>query len=160
FGGCLTGGAMTDINGGSVRARLSECSGGRAGNRSRWRRGIVLTSLVAFGVRVGFAHAASADVTTRKFDNTPPGLRRRPHALKPPVSKLFDTPVSGQIYGQPLVYGNTVIVATQNDVVYGINKATGAISWQASLGTPEPSTVIHCGAISPNYGATATPVID
>ena len=39
---------------------------------------------------------------------------------------------------QPLVIGSTVIVATENDWVYGLNGSTGAIKWSISLGAPWP----------------------
>jgi hypothetical protein len=106
------------------------------------------------------AQAASANVTTIKVDPTRQGWRGDEATLKPPGFEQFDTPVSGQVYGQPLVFGNTVVVATQNDIVYGINKTTGAVTWQQSVGRPEPSSVIGCQDVNPSYGVTSTPVID
>ena len=41
--------------------------------------------------------------------------------------QIFNTQVNGQVYAQPLVIGNTVIVATENDWVYGLNATTGAV---------------------------------
>ncbi len=49
--------------------------------------------------------------------------------------QIFKTAVNGQVYAQPLVIGNTLIVATENDWVYGLNATTGAILWSTSLGT-------------------------
>ncbi len=106
------------------------------------------------------AQAASANVTTIKFDPTRQGWRGDLPNLKPPGYQQFDTPVSGQVYGQPLVWGNTVVVATEGDVAYGIDRTTGAITWQHSLGIPEPASVVGCGEAGPVWGATATPVID
>ena len=48
--------------------------------------------------------------------------------------QIFKTQVNGQVYAQPLVIGNTVIVATENDWVYGLNATTGAVGWKTSLG--------------------------
>ena len=54
--------------------------------------------------------------------------------------QVFDTAVAGQVYAQPLVVGSTVIVATEEDYVYGLNAATGAVKWTAHLGTPYANT--------------------
>ena len=75
--------------------------------------------------------------------------------------------ISGGIYGQPLVDGKLVIVATENDKVYGLNAATGKVAWRYSVGAPArlatidqtPTLAPGCGDISP-LGITGTPVID
>ena len=71
---------------------------------------------------------------------------------------MFDTAVVGQVYAQPLVVGSTVIVATEEDYVYGLNAATGAVKWATHLGTPYAIT--SCGDLSPYVGVTSTPVYD
>ncbi len=68
--------------------------------------------------------------------------------------------LDGQIYGEPLVSSGRVYVATQNDTVYALSAATGAVAWSAHLGSPVPSTDLPCGNISPTVGITGTPVID
>lgn len=68
--------------------------------------------------------------------------------------------LDGQIYGQPLVLGHLVYVATENDTVYALSAATGAVRWSAHLGTPVPASALPCGNISPTVGITGTPVID
>jgi hypothetical protein len=75
--------------------------------------------------------------------------------------------IAGGIYGQPLVDGRLVIVATENDKVYGLNAATGKIAWRYSVGAPARVAIIDktptlapgCGDINP-LGITGTPVID
>jgi len=74
--------------------------------------------------------------------------------------------ISGGIYGQPLVDDGLVIVATENDQVYGLNAATGKVAWRYSAGAPARLATIDkapglagCGDISP-VGITGTPVID
>ncbi len=62
------------------------------------------------------------------------------------------------MYAQPLVIGNTLVVSTENDWVYGINATTGAILWKTSLGTPYHIT--SCDDLTPNIGSTSTPVYD
>jgi LGFP repeat/PQQ-like domain len=107
------------------------------------------------------AQGVSADVTTIKVDPTRAGWRGDEAGLAPPITQRFDTPVSGQVYAQPLVFGNTVIVATENDMVYGIDRSTGAVRWQRSAGTPEPASIVNCVGINIDpFGVTATPVID
>jgi outer membrane protein assembly factor BamB len=68
--------------------------------------------------------------------------------------------LDGQLYGEPLVFGDQVYVSTENDIVYALSAATGAITWSTRLGTPVPSEVLPCGNINPVVGITGTPVID
>jgi polyvinyl alcohol dehydrogenase (cytochrome) len=68
--------------------------------------------------------------------------------------------LSGDIYGEPLVYGGQVIVATEGNVVYALNESTGHVTWHATAGTPAPAGQLPCGNISPNVGITSTPVVD
>jgi outer membrane protein assembly factor BamB len=68
--------------------------------------------------------------------------------------------LDGLIWGQPLVYGSRVYVATENDTIYALNAATGAVVWQRSLGSPVPAGDLPCGDISPAVGITSTPAID
>jgi outer membrane protein assembly factor BamB len=68
--------------------------------------------------------------------------------------------LDGDIYGEPLVYAGRVYVATENDTVYALSSATGAIVWSDHLGTPVPSNSLACGNIAPTVGITGTPVID
>jgi hypothetical protein len=77
------------------------------------------------------------------------------------VQKLWAAPVSldGQVYAEPLVCGNTVFVATENNSVYAINVTTGSVLWRTNLGAPVPGSALPCGDISPS-GITSTPVID
>ena len=76
-------------------------------------------------------------------------------------AKAWTSPtLDGQLYGEPLVSGERVYVATENDTVYALSAATGAIAWSAHLGTPVPSGLLPCGNITPTVGITGTPVID
>ena len=68
--------------------------------------------------------------------------------------------LDGQLYGEPLVTDNRVYVATEDDTVYALSAATGAIAWSAQLGTPVPAERLPCGNIMPTVGVTGTPVID
>jgi MYXO-CTERM domain-containing protein len=87
--------------------------------------------------------------------------------VAPPVSAVDTTAavwnspaVDGQIYGEPLIYAGRVYVATENDTVYALSAATGAVAWSVHLGQPVPSGSLPCGNITPTVGISSTPVID
>ena len=63
------------------------------------------------------------------------------------------------VYGEPLVVGSTLIVATEGDRVFGLNARTGHVRWRRSLGTPQPQSGLPCGDIDP-LGITGTPAYD
>ncbi len=76
--------------------------------------------------------------------------------------QMWSTPVEGQVYAQPLLDENTLLVATEDNRVYGLDPATGAPRWPKplNLGTPWNAADIGCGDLAPTIGVTATPVID
>ncbi len=91
--------------------------------------------------------------------------------------KVFSDPIAGQAYAQPLyVPGvqipgqgthNVVYVATEHDQVYALDAdAGGPPLWQVSFIDPSKGITTvstkgsRCGAVSPEIGITATPVID
>ena len=65
--------------------------------------------------------------------------------------------LDGAVYGQPLLVGNLVIAATENDSIYGLDQATGKVAWRTHVGTPVPLADLPCGNIDP-LGITGTPV--
>lgn len=68
--------------------------------------------------------------------------------------------LDGAVYGEPLVFGGEVFVATEHDTVYGLSVADGSIEWSDHLGSPVPSSALPCGDISPSVGITSTMVLD
>jgi outer membrane protein assembly factor BamB len=46
--------------------------------------------------------------------------------------------LDGAVYGQPLVIGNLVIAATENDTVYGLARVSGRVLWKTHVATPLP----------------------
>ena len=107
--------------------------------------------------------------------------------------QLYNTPLDGQVYAEPLVlsnvniadgpntigtpgtYDSVVFVATQNDSLYAVSAASGAILWQRTFldttnsndflpGATSVSTVssndVNSDDIYPEIGITGTPVID
>jgi outer membrane protein assembly factor BamB len=114
----------------------------------------------------GQAASARADEVTGSVNNLRDGWDSNEPGLSPSVvsggsfGELFSTRVNGQVYAQPLVVGLTVIVATENDWVYGIDAATGHVKWARHLGTPWPSASVSCPDVRPKVGITGTPVYD
>jgi outer membrane protein assembly factor BamB len=76
-----------------------------------------------------------------------------------PLSIAWSRTLRGAVYGQPLVIGQTVIAATEQDMVYGLSRANGKIRWRRQVGTPEPLSQQPCGDLNP-LGITSTPVYD
>jgi outer membrane protein assembly factor BamB len=68
--------------------------------------------------------------------------------------------LSGELYGEPLVFNGRVYVATEEDVVYALSSSNGRVVWSRRLATPVPASDLPCGDISPVVGITGTPVID
>ncbi|MCW3028692.1 MAG: hypothetical protein JWN81_1903 [Solirubrobacterales bacterium] len=76
--------------------------------------------------------------------------------------QLWSVNVEGSVYAQPLLYNGTLLVATENNKVYGLDPASGAMRWAAplNLGTPWKPADIGCADLTPNIGVSSTPVID
>ncbi len=67
--------------------------------------------------------------------------------------------LDGDIYAEPLVLGDRVIAATENNSVYALDTASGKILWHMRLGDPIRRSSLPCGNIDPT-GITSTPVAD
>ena len=74
--------------------------------------------------------------------------------------QLFAASVNGQVSAQPVVGNGVVVVATENNKVYGLDPATGTQKWLVDLGPAWPASTVNCGDLVPNIGVTATPVYD
>lgn len=101
---------------------------------------------------------ATQDWITFHHDNARTGVVQgmtHPGAL----SVAWHATLDGAVYGQPLLLGETVIAATENDFVYGLARSDGHVLWRTSLGTPQPRSGLPCGNISP-LGITSTPAYD
>jgi len=131
------------------------------------RRMALLTALaVVLGLATVLAGSARADEGTISVDNARTAWDQNEPGLSPAsvgssdFGQLFSTRVDGQIYAQPLSAAGMLIVATENDKVYGLNPVTGAISWTRDVGPFWPASSIGCGDLTPNIGVTSTPVYD
>jgi outer membrane protein assembly factor BamB len=76
-----------------------------------------------------------------------------------PMSVAWSARLGGEVAGQPLIIGGTVVAATEQDTVYGLSRATGRVLWHTSLGHPLPLADQPCGNLDP-LGITGTPVYD
>jgi hypothetical protein len=108
------------------------------------------------------AATAAKNDPTASFNDMRNGWDRNEPTLTPAAvngptfGQVFSTSLKGQVYAQPLVIGSTVIVATEDDWVYGLDAATGAVKWSTQLGSPYPIT--SCSDLTPDIGVTSTPV--
>ena len=112
--------------------------------------------------------AAAQGVLTYHNSNTRHGLYTVPGLTSQAAAGIHADPAfhasfSGNVYAQPLFWhsktaGKLLIVATENNLVLGLNADTGAVVWQNQL----PAAVtgkLPCGNINPE-GVTGTPAID
>jgi PQQ-like domain len=111
------------------------------------------------------AHKASAKLTnwpTYHRTNSRAGVATV--SVKPPLHAAWTASLDGAVYGEPLVVNGQLIVATENDSVYGLSPANGHALWRVHLGTTESQSDIQadqprCGDVFP-LGITGTPAYD
>lgn len=117
---------------------------------------------VAPGTGAPGASVPGVDVTTYHGDGTRSGAYHA--APLTTMTQAWNRDLGAAVYGQPLVLTvkgvRTVVVATETNVVYGLDPATGAVRWSSgALGTPVRRAQLPCGNIDP-LGITGTPVYD
>jgi hypothetical protein len=136
----------------------------RGGLLGRLAGALVLLVLLALAASA----AALASEPTNSADNLRDGWYPEQSSLTPQLvsggtfGQLWSASVEGSVYAQPLLADGVVLVATENNKVYALDPATGAMRWPAplNLGTPWRAADIGCGDLTPNVGVTATPVVD
>jgi hypothetical protein len=114
--------------------------------------------------------AAAAELPGSELTNSGGDLRTGWYPNEPSITpelvsggtfgRLWTTPVEGQVYAQPLLSDGTLFVGTEDNDLYGLNPATGAVEWSKNLGEPWNPGEISCADLAPKVGVTATPVID
>ena len=99
--------------------------------------------------------------TTYHGDNARSGVDSTEPSLNPIVAEWSNRLDGRSEYGQPVVAGGRVFVATEGDDVYALDEHSGKVLWSANIGTPlsNVSANAGCGDIDP-LGITSTPVID
>jgi outer membrane protein assembly factor BamB len=153
--------------GNSQLPRCRRLASARPG-RIRRTAGLLALVCVLLGIEGGPGYAAaqspqparSGSWTVYHGDLAGTGAAAPVSAVRTAAQVWTSPTVDGQIYGEPLVYAGHVYVATENDTVYALSAATGAVAWSTHLGRPVPSASLPCGDITPTAGITGTPVID
>ena len=76
--------------------------------------------------------------------------------------QVFKSALKGQIYAQPLTANGMLLVATEENWVYGLDPNSGSVRWEKQFGTPVAYTEkeVECTDIEGPIGITGTPVID
>jgi outer membrane protein assembly factor BamB len=110
-------------------------------------------------VMVPVAAGASPTWTTYHGDNSRSGNAVGQPSLFPTFQRWTSPDLDGAIYGQPIVVGGVIVVATENDSLYGLNPNNGQVVWRTNVGTPVPLGSLPCGDIDP-LGITGTPAED
>jgi polyvinyl alcohol dehydrogenase (cytochrome) len=110
------------------------------------------------------AQASDTDWTTYHRDNARTGVAPDSGPGAGPASPrslaaAWKAKLDGAVYGQPLLVGDLLYAATENDTVYALDAASGTVRWSAHLGTPAPKSDLPCGNIDP-LGITSTMVYD
>src|SRR5436309_4854068 len=122
--------------------------------------GTVLALVLASAATTTHAQSdASADWTTYQHDLQRSGVGSGP-SDPANTRQLWETDqLDGQIYAQPVIVGDHVFVATENNTVYALDAASGSTLWSQHLGDGVPRSTLPCGNIDPT-GITGTPAVD
>jgi outer membrane protein assembly factor BamB len=147
-----------------------------AGSARRWTIAVLLACAAVLWISAGAGSglasaavptalltagpAASGSWTVYHGDPAGTGVAPSASAVDTTTARWTSPVLDGQLYGEPLVYAGRIYVATENDTVYALSAATGAVAWSTHLGRPVPAGSLPCGDISPDVGITGTPVID
>ncbi len=111
-------------------------------------------------VPVGPARAAATSFTPWwTYHHAASRAGHVPRSAGSPLRHAWTRRLGAAVYGEPLVVGSTLIVATERDQVFGLNARTGHRRWQTNLGHPQPLSGLPCGDIDP-LGITGTPAYD
>jgi outer membrane protein assembly factor BamB len=101
------------------------------------------------------AAGAGSDWTMYHGDPARSGVAHGMPAVRT-VQVMANIRLDGAVYASPLVVGGQVIVATENDSVYGLDRS-GRELWHQHLGEPATGDELPCGNIDP-LGITGTPI--
>jgi polyvinyl alcohol dehydrogenase (cytochrome) len=106
--------------------------------------------------------AASQDWSTYHADAARSGALRTQTAgnYRSALEAWPSKDVDGDVYASPVVAAGIVVVATENDSVYGFDAASGQQRWKVHLAEPVAASTLPCGGIQPVSGITSTPVAD
>lgn len=149
----------------AVRWTLDVRATGAKEGRERVLRRLSVTTVVLL---LAITSQAAAAIVTNASEDGRTGWYPNQPTLTPGLlggggfGRLWSTKVEGEVYAQPLLADETLIVATEQNQVYGLNPATGGVIWHRELEHPTPwsPSEIPCGDLVPTIGVTSTPVVD
>ncbi len=152
---------MSGANGVRTAAGLRRSSSPRFRRRSGALAAIAvaIAALAGAGSASGEVTGAADNLRTGWYPDEPsltPELVGKPGSFK----ETFKKALKGQIYAQPLTANGTLLVATEDNWVYGLDPNSGAVRWEKQFGTPVEATMVNCTDLEPHIGITGTPVID
>jgi outer membrane protein assembly factor BamB len=99
---------------------------------------------------------AAADWPMYHGDPSRSGLSPSMPAVSGALRVITAVKLDGAVYASPIAVDGVIVVATENDSVYGLDPR-GRQLWHVRLGTPSPAYQRACGDIDP-LGITGTPV--
>lgn len=120
--------------------------------------GAVARAAATSGPAAPLGHVTPGDWPTYHLDNARDGNQTKLDPLST-LSVDWTAKLDGAVYDQPLLVGGRILVATENDTVYALDRSSGAVLWSTHVGSPEPSSDLPCGDIDP-LGITGTMVYD
>jgi len=128
---------------------------------------VVMLAVAALALVAVPATRGAADVLTNSNNTLRNGLVPGP---TPPVpldrhrravrGNCSATPWSGRCTRNRSVSNGTLLVATEDNNVYGLDPHTGTQQWNRALSPPFNSDDSGCGDLAPHIGVTGTPVVD
>lgn len=77
-------------------------------------------------------------------------------AVRRPLAVFKSIKLDGDVYASPIAVDGVIVVATENDSVYGFD-VQGKQLWHTKVGSPSPAYERDCGNIDP-LGITGTPI--
>ena len=119
---------------------------------------LVLVGSIAPAALADDATAAKNTLRTGWDDNEPGLVPSQVSATD--FGQMFSASVDGQVSAQPVVGNGVVVVATENNKVYGLDPVSGVQRWSRDLGPAWPASTVSCGDLVPTIGVTSTPVYD
>jgi polyvinyl alcohol dehydrogenase (cytochrome) len=125
------------------------------------RPALAITAAMMTFVSVVPSAYAGTTWSTYHGDNARSGVDSTEPSFNP-IAADWSSRLDGQaVFGQPVVAGGRVFVATEGDDVYALDEHSGKVLWSANIGTPLSNVPRNtgCGDIDP-LGITSTPVID
>ncbi len=155
---------------GTLASCASSASAPRAGHHGRASSttGPSTSSVPGTSSTVAAPGAASENLLTYGYGNARDGSGpESPSLAGIGRSPRWRQDLSAGVYGQPLVDGHLVVVATEDDFVDAFDTTTGKRAWSFSIGKPAQQSAVQsaptlsssCGDVYP-LGITGTPVIE